>query len=183
MRTWILLIAVSMGMIACNSETPSNEVVSLPVPPNNVVAAPASLQGVFNPTGGVVRGVDFTMDRSALKATETGEEVESNDTSVMYSFDLNDYEFVDVIYSYSGDNLNQIELDIYAADANAASTYYMDMVNYFNAKYLNRESLWDGAANGVLFTSFVQKVEDPENPGVIVFYERMSEASAAVYGE
>ncbi|MBR9922592.1 MAG: hypothetical protein GYB31_17295 [Bacteroidetes bacterium] len=182
MRIWILLIAVTMGLVACNSEAPTEE-VTLPEPPNNEVSAPSSLTGVFNSNTGVLRGIDFSMDKTAVSGAESADQVESNDNSMMYSVDINDSEFVDLIYTFSGDQLSQIEMDVYASDVAAADTYYQDLVSYFNNKYLPRESLWDGAVNDVPFTTFVQKVEDPENPGVIVFYERMSEASAAVYGE
>lgn len=164
-----------IGWTACQSGATTEETTeTATAAPNNPIEAPDLLAGLFNPNAAVFRGADFSMDMAGMMAQEKAGLVEQVGNSATYSIDFNEQEFADVMYETDGSMLKKIQVDLYAATPESADNYYQALKGFFDQKYLARTAeIWDGSEKGVSFSAYLQLLDNPEAPGVLIVWERI----------
>lgn len=173
MRNFILLFAALLALVSCQSGTTTEQTTETAAAPNNFVEAPELLAGLFNPNAAVFRGLDFSMDMTAAMAQEKAGLVEQVGNSATYSIDFNEQEFADLSYETDGTSLKKIQVDIFAATPESAVQYHQALKTFFDQKYQPRTAeIWDGSEKGTPFSAYLQLIEDPQAPGVLIVWEK-----------
>jgi hypothetical protein len=172
MRNFIFLLAF-LGLFSCQSGTTTEQTTETVAAPNNFVEAPELLAGLFNPNAAVFRGLDFSMDMAAAMAQEKAGLVEQVGNSATYSIDFNEQEFADLSYETDATSLKKIQADIFAATPESAVQYHQALKAFFDQKYQPRTGdIWDGSEKGTAFSAYLQLIEDPQAPGVLIVWEK-----------
>jgi hypothetical protein len=174
----VLAVGVLL-LVSCKNEsqpaaqnTTDTPVTQPAAPPVEKVTPPASVAALFTPDQGVLRGVDFTATPAKLAELEKTSPLKKTATNVTYSTDLDADNFADVKYTFKGEQLNKIEVDIFAKDQAAAETFHKDLTAYFDKKYQKRATLWDGTDNNTNFTVFEKPIVQTKNFGTYIVFER-----------
>lgn len=176
MKQYIFFIFLLCGFVACNSGADktqstkgSSSAAAVQESPN--IGVPASLQGLFSPNEGVLRGIHFTDNLDAVKRAETSTVREESSNSLSYSTDLNGDNFADIKYVFKGDKLARIEADIFATDAQSARNLYNDLVAFFDKKYKKRKLLWEGTTKEQSYSVFAKYISHSPSHGIYVVWE------------
>jgi hypothetical protein len=172
-RTSFFLLLAIIGLFSCQSGTTTEQTTETVAAPNNFAEAPELLAGLFNPNAGVFRGLDFSMGMTTAMAQEKAGLVEQVGNSATYSIDFNEQEFADMAYETDGTVLKKMQVDIFAATPESAAQYHQILKEFFDQKYLPRTpEIWDGSENGTAFSAYLQLIDDPQAPGVLIVWER-----------
>jgi hypothetical protein len=172
-RLSFLLLLALFGLYACQSGTTTEQTTETAAAPNNFAEAPELLAGLFNPNAAVFRGLDFSMDMTAAMSQEKAGLVEQAGNSATYSIDFNEQEFADLSYETDGTSLKKIQADLFAATPESAVQYHQALKAFFDQKYQPRTAeIWDGSEKGTAFSAYLQLIEDPQAPGVLIVWER-----------
>ncbi|AWV97856.1 hypothetical protein [Arcticibacterium luteifluviistationis] len=134
----LLTSLVLLLAIACSSES-SNETDEVLGSQDNV-NIPASVEDIINEMLGsgdkTIRGFDLGDSISTVKTYENLEQFEETQELLGYTFEISEFEIVDVLYLHdASDVINEVQLDIYL-DSDSTSNEIIDALSlHFTQKY------------------------------------------------
>lgn len=153
-----------------NNSTPEK---SISTTPDVAIDYGQALQTIVaKDSKGVIRGVDFTMNKQAVKTKEKKANFvnEQQDGSLLYDIDLNENEFVDLNYIFNeNQELTSIKTDIYSKSNAAARQMYQTFEKHFNDTYETvNKTTWKGKG----LTAHLRLLSSSKDNGVIVEWRK-----------
>lgn len=135
----LYLCSLCLFIIAC-SNPKENQKVEVSAPPStqtyNSSDAQNLLSAIIGTNGGLLRGIQFGDSITDVKKKEKSEIFEEEETHVGYSFDTNNLETVDILYSKDKQNrVKGIELDIYMNTDASNDSLKKEMSKEFTQRY------------------------------------------------
>ena len=165
MKNTLLLLLTIILFIQCQTESDIPDIAQF-----STIA-----QTIIQPNKGVLRGVDFSMDKTDIKNTEKANLDREWPNIIRYDIDIdiNKQKFVDITYKFNNqEQLTVIQVDSYVESVVEAKELYQELQTYFAKRYGHHENFWEIKDNNHLVDISLTFYDDTEDPGVLIVWER-----------
>ena len=165
MKKALLLFLISLFFIRCQTETDMSDTAQY-----STIA-----QAIIQPNKGVLRGIDFSMDKTTVKSIEKAPLDKEWANIIRYDIDIdiNKQKFIDITYKFNNEEqLTTIQVDSYVESIAEAKELYQELQTYFSKKYGHHENFWEIKDQQHKVDVNLTFYNDTEDPGVLIVWER-----------
>jgi len=165
MKNTLLLLLTIILFIQCQTESDIPDIAQF-----STIA-----QTIIQPNKGVLRGIDFGMDKTAIKNTEKANLDREWPNIIRYDIDIDiqKQKFVDITYKFNNqEQLTVIQVDSYVENIAEAKELYQELKTYFCKRYGHHESFWEIKDKHHKVDISLTLYDDTEDPGVLIVWER-----------
>ena len=124
MKNTLLLLLITLFFIQCQNEADLPDIAKF-----STIA-----QTIIQPNKGLLRGIDFSMDKTAIKSTEKANLDKEWANIIRYDIDIDmdKQKFVDITYKFNNEEqLTVVQVDTYVESLDEAKELYQEMKTIF----------------------------------------------------